>query len=70
MKTSLISGTLVIARKQCSIMGWPATGNSGCRRVSGVPWHYVLVVSHTLGSSIDSGLNRVPREGPPTWCCE
>jgi hypothetical protein len=25
-----------------------------------------LEISLTLGSSIDSGLNRVPREGPPT----
>lgn len=29
MKTSLISGTAATARKQCSMMGWPATGNSG-----------------------------------------
>lgn len=48
MKTSLISGTFVIARKQWSMMGWPATSKSGCasqlyggldsERFGGVPW--------------------------------
>lgn len=26
--------------------------------------------ARTLGSSMDSGLNRVPRDGPPTCACE
>lgn len=30
----------------------------------------VHVDVHTLGNSIDRGLNRVPRDGPPTCDCE
>ena len=68
MKTSRISGSLVIAAKQCEMMGWPATSKRGyVSREWLRPYAIELVGSlYTLGRSRERGRKRVPRDGPPT----
>lgn len=66
MKTSLISGTFVIARKQWSMMGWPATSKSGCASQLYGGLDSERFGGGTLGTSRESGRKRVPLDGPPT----